>query len=221
MSTPDATAIAALQAEVIKPVWFALLDFVGDPVRANTSGADVTPTGTADPDLDDEEFIGISGAVVSVSPVKFAPGGSSSVTAELSGIPGLDDDTIALLEDPANWRGRNARLWRIIRNAANVQQGAYHNYYTGKIVGVSHSGSAEEQRIRVTIESYLAVFSQASNRTYMDQSRYDPDDNSAAAAVAIANGNYTGAGSNPGMTNPGGGGGGGPAWRFNNNSPLL
>ena len=206
MSTPDATATAALQGEVIKPVWFAFLDIVGDPVRANTSGADVTPTGTGDADLDTLPYIGISGAFVSISPVKFAPGGSESVTAELSGIPGLDDDTIAQLGDPANWRGRDARLWRVIRNAANVQQGAFHNYYTGKMIGLSHSGSASEQKIRVTIESYLAVFSQASNRTYMDQSRYDAGDNSAAAAIAIANGNYTGAGATPGMTpSPSGG----------------
>lgn len=202
MSTLDATAIAALADPVIKPVFFAWLDFVGDPVRANTSGADRIPTGAGDPDLDGQLFVGISGTMVSVSPVKFSEGGSESVTAELSGIPGVDDATLALLADPANWRGRDARLWRIIRNASNVQQGGFHGYYTGKMTSVSLAGGADEQRISVTIESYLAALSQASNRTYLDQSRYDPGDESARAAIAIANGNY---GQAP---TPGGGGGG-------------
>ncbi|MES2904635.1 MAG: hypothetical protein V4696_10660 [Pseudomonadota bacterium] len=221
MSTPDPTAVAALQASIVKPVFFAYLDFLGDPVRANTSGGDLMPTGSGDPDLDDEIFTGISGTVVTVSAVKFGEGGSDSVTAELSGIPGVDDDTLALLADPLNYRGRDARLWRIIRNASNVQQGGFHAYYTGKMTSVLLSGGAEEQRIRVTIESYLAALSQPSNRTYMDQTRYDSGDESARAAIAIANGNYTGAPStgSGGLGTGGSGGAGGE--RFFNTNPLL
>lgn len=204
MSFPDPAAVAALAAPVIKPVFFAYLDIFGDPVRANTSGHDITPAGTGDPDLDGQLFYGISGDLVQVSSVKFAQGGSDSVTAELSGIAGLDDDVLATVADKANWQGRNARLWRVIRNAANVQQGGYHAYYTGKMTALAIAGSPESQRIRVSIESYLAVLSAASNRTYMDQERFDPGDLSARAAIAIANGNYTGA-----PTGGSGGGGGG------------
>lgn len=193
MSRPDATAVAALQSQIIKPVWYAYLDFLGEPVRANTSGANVIPAGTGDDDLDGYLFTGITNEFGTISPVKFAPGGSETVTAELSGIPGIDDETLAILANPLNWRGRDARIWRVIRNALNVQQGGYHNYYTGKMVDVKLGGSSTEQKIVVTIESYLAVFSQASNRTYMDQERYDAGDQSAAAAIAIANGNFTGA----------------------------
>lgn len=193
MSLPDATHAAALDAEVIKPVWFAWLDFDGDPVRANTSGRNITPTGTGDDDLDDFEFLGITARLVSVSPVRIREGGSETVTAQLSGIQGLDADDLALLADPTAWRGRDARLWRIVRNASNVQQGGYHAYYTGKMVALTHRGNADEQTISVTIESYLAVFSSPSNRTYLDQSRYDAGDESARASIAIANGNYTGA----------------------------
>jgi hypothetical protein len=38
------------------------------------------------------------------------------------------------------------------------------------------------------IESYLAALTSASNRTYLDQERYDAGDLSARAAIAIANG---------------------------------
>lgn len=207
MSLPDAGQAAALDAQVIKPVFFAWLDIDGDPVRANTSGTNLTPTGTGDPDLDDFEFHGISGEFVDISPVRFKPGGSESVTAELSGIPGVDDETLELLADRANWQGRDARLWRIVRNAANVQQGGFHGYYTGKMVGLTHGGSpADGLKLTVTIEGYLAVFSEASNRTYLDQDRYDSGDESARAAIAIANGNYTNA--KTVTTGPGAGSGG-------------
>jgi hypothetical protein len=206
VSLPDATHAAALEAEVIKPVWFAWLDIEGDPVRANTSGRDITPSGTGDADLDGLSFLGITARLVSISPVRIREGGSETVTAQLSGIQGLDADDLALLADPAAWRGRDARLWRIIRDASNVQQGGFHPYYTGKMVALTHRGNAEEQTIRVTIESYLAVFSSPSNRSYLDQSRYDAGDESARASIAIANGNYTGA---PTGSSRGGGGGGG------------
>jgi hypothetical protein len=211
VTLPDATHSAALDAEFIKPIWFGFLDILGDPVRANTSGANITPTGTGDADLDGLEFLGVSARFVSVSPIKIKQGGSDAVTAELSGIQGLDDDDLELLTTPANWRGRDARLWRIVRNSANEQQGGFYSYYTGKMVALTHSGNSEGQTIRITIESYLAVFAEASNRSYLDQSRFDPGDESARAAIAIANGNYGGArstGSGGGSFGGGGGFGG-------------
>lgn len=208
MSLPDATHAAALDDAIVRPVWFGFLDFDGDPVRANTSGADITPTGTGDPDLDGQEFLGISARLVEVSPVKIKEGGSEAVVATLSGIQGLDADDLAMLSDPTAYRGRDARLWRIVRNALNEQQGGFHAYYTGKMVNLTHSGDDQGQVLRVTIESYLAVFSEPSNRSYLDQERYDPGDDSARASIAIANGNYGGA-SSGGV----GGRGGGGVWR--------
>ena len=194
MSLPDNAAINALYQPVIKPVFFVFLDISGSQVRCNTSGADVTPTGTGDPDLDGYTFLGISGQFVDIGTVRYASGGSESLNATLSGIPEVDAETIAQMDNPTNWRGRDARLWRVIRNAQNLQQGGFHAYYTGKMTNFSHAGDPDAGHVmQVTIESYLAVFSQASNRTYMDQERFDPDDLSAKAAIAIANGNFTGA----------------------------
>lgn len=188
MSLPDATAAAALGASVIKPVFFAFLDFVDDPVRANSSGHDVTPSGTGDTDLDDNLFLGVSHVFVDVSPVKVGQGGSESVTARLSGLPTIDADTLATIGDKANWQGRIARLWRVIRDASNTQQGGFQSYYTGYMTSLTIGGDDKGQTIVVTIETYLAAFSSAPNRTYLDQKRYDSDDESARAAISIANG---------------------------------
>lgn len=192
MSLPDATASAALSARVIKPVYFVYLDFLGEPVLANTSGANVTPSGTGVAKLDGNEFIGVDGQFVDLSPVKTAEGGSKSITATLSGIPAdlVDADILAILDDPTKWRGRDADVWQIIRDSGNTQQGGYRTWCAGRIVALNHGGDERGLRITVQIEGYLAALSEASNRTYMDQERYDPDDLSAAAAIAIANGNY-------------------------------
>lgn len=208
MSRPDAAASAALGADVVKPIWIAYLDFLGDPVRANSSGADIALTGTGDPDLDGHTFIGIGHAFVEITPVSVQQGGSGTVTARLSGIPGLDSETLLQIGDKANWQGRPARLWRVIRNAQNVQQGAVNAYHTGYMVSCGISAQPETQAISVSIEGYLAAFSSASNRTYLDQERYDPLDLSARASIAITNGN-TGnpiTGGTPTTSSSGGGG---------------
>ena len=185
---PDATAAAAMDAAVIKPVWFVFLDIVGDPVRANSSGGDIAITGSGQPDLDGT-YDGINPDFVSISPVRIKPGGSDTVTARLSGLRGLDDDTRTLLANPANWQGRVVRMWRLIRDEANVQQGGIQHYYTGYMMSLAHVGSADSLILEMTIESYLAAFSAASGRTYLDQESFDEADLSGRAALAIANGN--------------------------------
>lgn len=189
MTLPDLTAGAALSARVIKPVFFAWLDIDGDPVWANSAGKNITPTGTGDPDLDDIEFTGISHLFTDISDVRVSRGGSQSVTARLSGLQSVDGELLEAVGDRANWQGRQARLWRVIRDASNIQQGGYQPYYTGYMTALNIGGEDDgSQFVQVTIETYLAAFSAASNRTYLEQERYDSGDLSAKAAIAIANG---------------------------------
>jgi hypothetical protein len=203
----DGTAAAALDAQVIRPVFFVYLDIVSDPLYANTSGATITISGTGDADLDNT-FNGLDPTVVDIGPVRMKDGGSDAVLAKLSGLVELDEDLLNLLGDPANWQGRTARLWRMIRDDSGTQQGAIQHYYTGYMIALEIGGSPESQTIELTIESYLAAFSQASNRTYLDQQSFDPGDLSAKAAIAIANG----ISGNPSISNtPSGGVSGGLA----------
>ncbi len=188
MSLPDSTAAAALDADVIKPVWFCYLDIVGDPVRGNSSGVAITIAGSGQADLDGD-YVGLDPRLVSVSSVKMSTGGSDTVTVRLSGIRGLDDDDRIRLANPANWQGRVARLWRMIRDANSVQQGGIQHFHTGYMVALSHLGSSTGLTIEIAIESYLAAFGQQSGGTYMDQELFDEGDLSPRAALAVANGN--------------------------------
>jgi hypothetical protein len=190
VSLPDSTAAAALDGDVVKPVWFVFLDFAGAPVRANSSGIDITIAGSGQPDLDGE-YIGVDPKFVALSSVKVSPGGGDTRWIRLSGIRGLDDETRTLLANPANWQGRLARRWRMVRNADNVQQGGIQHIDTGYMMAVTHLGSASGLTIELTYESYLAAFGRASGRTYLDQESFDELDLSARAALAVANGNQS------------------------------
>lgn len=187
-ATGDASA--ALGERYVRPVFFAWLDIDGDPVRANTSGRTLAfaPGATGDPDLDGHEFGGISCDLVTVSPVKEQDGGSSTVTVRLSGLVGVDDALLAVIGDAAKWQGRLARLWWLIRDANDADRGAATPFYTGYMISLSITGSSREQVLELSVESYLAAFSAASNRTYLEQELFDPGDLSARAAIAIANG---------------------------------
>lgn len=210
MARPDSTAGAALEDnQPFRPVFFFFMDFNGDPLRANTSGEDITLASTGQPDLDGAYF-GVNSDLVYVSPVRMSTGGSQPVTARLSGLRDLNDDLLEAINTRSTWQGRTARLWQAIRNTDRTQQGGIRHYYTGYMMNVALKGSREAQTIEMTIESYLASFSTPSGQTYLNAADFDPGDLSAKAAIAIANGisgnplvNST---STPGVI----GGGGGP-----------
>lgn len=209
MSRPDAQAAAALSGQVIRPVFFCFLDILGDPLRACTAGESFALSGTGDPDLDGHVFLGIDPTVVSISEAVQTDGGADPMTARLSGLQGLDADLLNIVGDPANWLGRTARFWRMIRDADGVQRGALQHYRTGWMTALAITGQPSSQTINLTVQTYLAAYSAASNRTYLDQDQFDPGDRSAEAAIAIVNG----LSGNPALSNtpswPDGGGGGG------------
>ena len=174
MSRLDATAGAFVtNNQIIRPVHFIYMDFLGDPVRANDSGLNIPITGMTQPDLNGT-YLGLTGRIAEVSPIKVSDGGSAPVTAKLSGLPTIDDATLALLADQTKWKGRIVRIWRIIWDQNNANQGSYQHMYTGYMVDLMHGGEPGEegkagsQFIEITIENYLAAFSQASNRTYLN-----------------------------------------------------
>lgn len=190
MSRPDSTAATAIAAREIRPVWFAYLDILGDPLRANTSGASITfgAGATGDADLDGQTYDGMNPQFVEIGALSQKDGGSDPLTCKLSGLVGIDDALLAIIGDAANWRGRSARVWRTIRDAGGTQQGAIQHLRTGYMTSLVITGSPASQTINLTIQSYIAAYSGASGRTYLDQALFDPGDHSAEASIALANG---------------------------------
>lgn len=206
MSRLDATAGAYVtNNQFIRPVNFVFMDFVGDPLRANDSGMNLTVTGQSSADLNGT-YDGVTGDFATLSPIKVGAGGSDTVSARLSGIKTLDDATLDIIGDESKWKGRICKVWRLVWDQNNAGQGAYEHYYTGYMVDVMIAGTPEEQFIEVSIESYLVAYSPPSMRSYLSQKEFDPGDLSGEATLSLANGGGNGAGTIPGSGNGLGGG---------------
>ena len=188
MPTLDTAAKAALDQPVIAPAQFIFLDIAGDPIRATTFAANVTPSGTGDADLDGQTFSAIDPQVLRVGEVTHSASGSETLSVELSGLVTIDTDLLNGMANPALWRGRLARLWLRVHDEAGAAQGNYFPIYTGYMASVAINPSPDAQTIELRIENYLAAFSAPSNRSYLNQRDYDPLDASAAATISSVNG---------------------------------
>jgi hypothetical protein len=189
LSRPDQEAQDALAAGVRRPVTFCFLDLADGPVRVTNAPYNFTFSGTGDEDLDGFTFTAVDPRMVSIGTVRAAEGGSDTLTLTLSGLAGVDDELMTQIGNRANFVGRDCRLWRAMLNPSDLTQlGALWSYYTGYMSVPRIVGDKTTQTIQLSVESYLAFFGQASNRTYLDQQSYDPFDRSAELAIAIANG---------------------------------
>lgn len=188
MSLPDATASAQLASGSVFPAFVGWLDIDTDPVRVTTSGVDITFSGTGDDDLDGFTYSAVDPSVVGVSAILNKEDGAETVTLSLSGIVGPDTDLLNLIGDKSKWQGRTVRLWGIIRNAAGTQQGAVWPFFTGRMSAVRINGEPTQQTIEMDVETYLASLTSASGRTYLDQSLFDPADETAELKIGAANG---------------------------------
>jgi hypothetical protein len=186
---PDADAVAALGTSVRFPITFVFLDLLGEPLYVTNGPYPVTFSGTGDPDLDGNTFQPLDPRFVSVGTVKAQEGGTDTLTLQLSGLAVVDTDTMNEIGDKAKFQGRDCRLWRALLDPTSLQRiGAVWSYYTGYMSTPKITGDKDSQTISLEVETYLAFFQQASNRTYLDQQSYDPGDLSASLAIAIANG---------------------------------
>lgn len=182
----DATAIAQLGQPHTNSRFFIFLDFDGDPVRVTTWHKSLTLSGTGDADLDGFTFDAFDPSLISVSEVSHSIDGAEPVTASMSGLPVADADLLNILGDQSKWRFRRAKLWIGVADENLAAQGNIIPYYLGRMHSYEFPESGENtQTVQIKIESYRAILSGATGRTYMNQPTYDPDDKSADVATSI------------------------------------
>lgn len=199
-----ATVLHLDTKEVIDTAFYAFLDIEGDPIRATTYGQARTFSGTGDPDLDGHIFSPLDARVLSIGDVVYSEGGVEPLTLVLSGLLSLDHELLNTLADKSRWQGRTIRLWMEVRGSG----GNVAPYYTGYMMAPTILPSPDSQTIQLRAEYYLALHNGPSNRTYLDQNRFDPADQSAAATIAAANGMKQGPAASVAATPPAGVGSG-------------
>jgi hypothetical protein len=189
MPTLDSTAKAAVESAAFAPAYFIWLDISGDPLRITTFGQDVVFASTGDTDLDGYTFTAFGGQLLDISDIYNSEKGSETLTITLSGIVSMDASLVAEVANKALWQGRTCRVWtRIYDETGATPQGAIVPFYTGYMSACKFRGAPETQAIELSVENYLAFFSEASNRSYLNQKSYDTADTSAAATMAASNG---------------------------------
>jgi len=188
-SQPDELAAQALGADIRRPVTFVWLDIAGEPIRATDAPYSVQFAGTGDPDLDGFTFDAVDSRLVSVSPVRVREDGTDTVTLQLSGLAGVDDELMTAIGNKANFQMRDCRIWRAMLDPETFGRiGTIWNVYTGYMSVPRIVGDQDGQLIQLEVESYLSFLKRASGRSYQDLSSFDPGDRSAELAIAIANG---------------------------------
>jgi hypothetical protein len=188
MPAIDSTALAQIETGAFGPAYFIWIDVLDDPIRITTFGQNVTFASTGDSDLDGNSFISFDHRAIQVGDVSNSDSGSDTLTVDLSGITGIDDTLMNEIATTGNWRGRTVRLWmQVYDPLGTTAHGAIVPYYTGYASTVKILPAPETQTIRLEVENYLAIFNQASNRSYLNQKDYDAADTSAQATLAAAN----------------------------------
>src|SRR5690606_4631556 len=117
---------------------------------------------TGDEDLDGHVFDAVDARLVSISPVRIREDGTETVTLQLSGLAGVDDELMTSLGNKANYQGRDCRLWRAMLDPNTFGRiGAVWPYFTGYMNVPKIVGDQEHQVIQLEVESYLGFLKRA------------------------------------------------------------
>lgn len=196
----DPTVGAALDAATVTIRWLFFVDLDGMPIRRTTAlysrtfgGAD-----TGDADLDGQTFTAMSAAaddedalILEMGEIENAGGGSDTFTLTLSGLLLPDNDLLNIMGDKSKWSRRKLRAWWYIENPdGSILAGKVMNRHKGRMVQFDIIADADRQAIVVSSETYLAIMTGSSGRTWGQQKEYDPGDTSPEATFAAANGIY-------------------------------
>jgi len=205
----DQTILDALAAAGITTAYLIRLDFASETACIWTGANAITVAGSGDSLLDDMTFDSVAaGNAVSIGDNAFGGDGSEAFQMSVA-IPTSPPAALAAAQVyPNEYRGRQATVWRglLIRDASNALAQpvwTFRRVRSGAMDKVSISNDGTTHTFTLTIESHAASVSQATNASYLDQPRFDPEDTSQAYAVSIANGGQAPTSSSYGKTSVG------------------
>lgn len=182
----------ALAAQGITTAYMARLDFASGPVCAWTGAHSIEVQSSADSLLNGQTFHPIqAGIMVQIGDNSFSYSGSESLDIHLGLPSSVPAEIEAASVVPGEYQGRSATLWR----ALLIQPGGlaephwvFRRIRAGTMDTVEVSGDGQSRLFKLTIESHAGMISNATQSTYLDQPKFDPNDRSQKYAPTIANG---------------------------------
>lgn len=189
----DSAVIAAISAPSITTAYLIRLDFKSETVCVWTGIGSVTAMMSADTLLNGQTFDEIShGVVTQIGDNSFSMTGSETFQMSLA-IPSSPSTAIAAAQVfPSEYQARQATVWRalLIRPADPLAEPLwmYRRIRSGAMDKIEISNDGDSHIFLLSIESHASLISSASQSTYLDQPRFDPNDISQKWAPSLANG---------------------------------
>lgn len=205
--TPD--VVAAIGAPVITTAYLARLEFKSETIFVWTGNDSIMPQGSGDSLLDNNVFDPLAyGVVIDIGENSFSYNGSDQLEIKMN-IPAQPDHAIAAASVfPNEFQARAATIWRGLMvpniNPLAAPVWMFRRIRAGLMDKLEIMNDGQAHTFALTVESHQALITNASNTTYLDQRRYDPNDSSQDYAVSIANGDPAPVASN-GLANYAGG----------------
>lgn len=184
----DITAgmVTGLEDGVVRPVLIGRFDIVTDPLSAWTGPGSLAPTGTGDPALDGEIFVGIA-PYLELTDVVEDQGIGGPVQITISGHD-IDEELLRqVVRDKRQWRGQPAYLWLGLLNADESTLIADPmRIKTGVMTQMIVLRSAETATVTVTIDTDLGGAKDAPWR-WIDHPLFYPADTFSTFIIALFN----------------------------------
>lgn len=171
----------------------ARLDFQSETLFVWTGAARIMPSGSGETLLDGNTFEPLAqGVIVDVGENTYTMTGSDEFQISLA-IPADASSAITASQIyPAEYQSRPATIWRVFlypqTDPLAPPLWLFRRIRAGSMDKVEIQNDGQTNKFLLTIESHQSTISNATNQTYLDQPRYDPNDTSQDYAVSIANG---------------------------------
>lgn len=203
----DPSTEAALQGDVVRPVFIGRFDILNDPLTAWTGHGLYAPSSSGDSALDGYVFTPTD-APVEISDIDQ----SSSIASPMSLLfPAhkLEEDVLRqVVRDKRQWLGRKAWIWMGFMNAEqNALVGHPLRIYSGYMTNMKIDVSLTQSVARLTIDQDLAR-SRGGRFRWVDHARIRPGDTASTFVQKLFNrpqgvrGTTGGPSSNPSVGDP-------------------
>lgn len=185
--------IGAVTAPTITTAIAARLAFKSGTINLWTGiGSIIAPANSGDSLLDGRQFDAIAHELIDIGENTYSMSGSGEFTLTLN-VPAAPDITIAAASVyPSEYQGRSAVLWRAIKidSGDPLAQPVwlFRRIRSATMDKVEIQADGSYHKFVLTLESHSGKITNATNQTYLNQRRYDPNDRSQDFAPSIANG---------------------------------